>query len=102
MVASRATALGRRTSNAELAARELLTLLGVKWSAQVPIATFVVDLLVEPATVVEVHGGYWHDKPDIRARDKKRTETLEALGYRVIILRQDQMHLWWRALQSSL
>lgn len=85
-------------SKAELQARELLDRLKLPWTAQVPIDRWVIDLMLPGKVAIEVHGTYWHDRPSNRARDLRKRATLEAMGYRLIELRTDQMHLWWEAL----
>lgn len=97
--AARATALGKVTSRPELRARELLTHFGLQWTPQVPIGRWVVDLMIADIKLaIEVHGAYWHDKPGAVERDARRQREIERLGYRVLILRSDQMHFWWRDL----
>jgi very-short-patch-repair endonuclease len=99
MVASRATALGRTTSLAEQQARELLDVLGLTYRTQVPIGSWVIDLVVDsPTLAIEVHGAYWHDLPAAVQRDVRKRATLTAMGYTVLFLRTDEMHLWWQQL----
>lgn len=105
MIAGRATALKNRTmrSKAEQQCLALLDHFGLVWEEQVPIRRWIVDfLLSDGQVVIEVHGGYWHDRPAHHARDLRRQKELEGMGYTVIILRQDEMHFWWRTLAEHL
>jgi very-short-patch-repair endonuclease len=99
MVASRATALGRTTSLAERQARELLGVLGLPYRTQVPMGSWVIDLVVDsPKLAIEVHGAYWHDRPGAVERDARKRATLTTMGFTVLFLRTDRMHLWWQQL----
>jgi len=103
--AARATALKNRVgrTKAEVAAGELLKLFSLDCREQVPIGSYIVDFLVEDLhLVVEVHGGYWHDRPMHQMRDERRKKWLESKGLKVLYLRQDQMHLWFLKLASIL
>lgn len=101
MAAARATALkGGIRSKAELQCAELLTTLGMAFEQQIAISRFIVDFLVGNL-VIEVHGSYWHARPQAVERDKRKRESLEQMGYHVLYLRTDHMHLWWRLLQSD-
>lgn len=95
----RATALGTTRSRPELQAEELLAILGLAFETQIPIGRWVVDFrLIGKPIVIEVHGGYWHDRPAAKIRDAKKRTYLEGLGYQVIALRTDNACLWWLAL----
>lgn len=80
---------------------ELLTTLKIPFQQQVPIGRWIVDFLTDQ-TVIEVHGGYWHDRPQAKLRDQRKRETLESMGYQVIFCRTDRMHLWWQDLSALL
>ena len=57
---------------------------GVSFRRQTPIGPWVVDFLCASARlVIEVDGGQ-HCEPEGVARDRRRTEWLEAAGYRVL------------------
>lgn len=95
--AARATGkAGVRTSKSEIFAEELLDLLGKPYRRGVPYGRWVLDFVLrEEQTVIEVHGTYWHDRPDSAARDLVKRAKLEEDGYRVLFWRTDKTHLWW-------
>ncbi len=87
----------KRTSKLERQAQELLDVLGLKWIPHVAMGPFILDLVVpELSLAVDVRGSYWHSLPDAIDRDRRREETARMLGYRVLVLHGDQVHLWWR------
>src|SRR2546425_9601727 len=55
---------------------------GVQYERQVRLGKYVVDFLVPPKMVLEVTGGVHKAR---RLRDLVRTQTLETLGYKVVI-----------------
>ncbi|CAA2136489.1 endonuclease domain-containing protein [Hyphomicrobium sp. ghe19] len=57
---------------------------GVKFVRQFPIENYYVDFACRDArSIVEIDGGT-HDTPSELAHDSKRTQTLMALGYKVV------------------
>jgi len=42
-------------------------------------------------TVIEIDGGY-HNKPDVKKRDAERTKMLNAIGYRVIRITNEEIY----------
>ena len=94
---SMATALGKKMSLPEQAAKELLDHFQLAWKNQVSIDKYIVDFLIGNV-VIEVFGGYWHTRPGSLERDTNKVNRLRELGYRVIILRQERMHFWWKDL----
>ena len=82
----------KKATKIELAAARLFVLLGLEVQAEVAIGALRVDFLCE-RTVIEIHG--WHHRiPKVRAGDAARTERLQALGYRVVVLWWDAQETW--------
>jgi very-short-patch-repair endonuclease len=98
---ARAKALSKEKSKIELACEDLLNLYGVTYKCQVPISRYIVDYLIEDMDVViEVHGGYWHSREKAMKRDARKRKLLEERGYRVIELKQKDIHLWFMELMN--
>ncbi len=65
--------------------------LGVKFRRQHPLDKFVADFFCfERKLIVEIDGGY-HDLPDEKAKDDERTKVLNALGYKVIRFKNEEV-----------
>lgn len=104
MMASRALAMKNRTtrSKSEAQCAALLRVLKLRFREQVATGPFIVDFLLPSLNVIiEVHGGYWHDKPTHKQRDARKRKFLTSLGYRLIVLRQRDTHLWMQTLMKS-
>ncbi len=41
--------------------------------------------------IVEMYGGYWHDRADIRQHDLRRIRDIRKAGYEVLIVRQSEL-----------
>jgi G:T-mismatch repair DNA endonuclease (very short patch repair protein) len=92
-----------RTSRTEKRAAELLDALGLVYRTQVPAGPFTVDIMLPAEQIaIDVHGGHWHDLPEAQERDQRRRARLEASGYKVLVLRESAMHLWWLQIQQAL
>lgn len=64
---------------------------GLKFRCQHPVGPYVLDFYYpEHHLVVEVDGGI-HERPDQAAYDADRTEQLEAFGYRVLRVRNEDV-----------
>ncbi len=44
---------------------------------------FFVDFLLPNNVIIECNGMYWHTKPEVVERDKRKNKTLEQLGYKI-------------------
>lgn len=64
---------------------------GVRFSRQVAIGPFFADFCCRNAKLVIEIDGATHDTPEELARDTRRTAWLEAQGYRVIRLRNEEL-----------
>lgn len=40
---------------------------------------------------VEIYGDYWHNRPEIKLRDKRREETLRKYGWRLIVIWEHEL-----------
>ncbi len=91
---AKAKDLRKNTTEAEKALWEKLKqkqLGGYKFRRQHPIHKFIVDFYCHKLKlVVEVDGGY-HNEPEQRGKDKKRTELLESQGVKVIRFSNDDV-----------
>lgn len=57
----------------------------IKFEREVKFRRFHVDFLIgEFRSVIECDGEYWHQRPEIADRDKRKEELLTSLGYRVL------------------
>lgn len=66
-------------------------LAGLKFRRQHAVGPFVLDFFCsELKLMVEVDGGI-HDEPDQRSRDAERTELLNAVGYHVVHVRNEEV-----------
>ncbi len=66
-------------------------LAGHKFSRQASIEPFVADFLCREAKLIVEIDGATHGEPDQIARDAARTQHLEALGYRVFRVTNDDV-----------
>ncbi len=83
----RARDLRRNQTDAEFKLWQLLRaqrLGSYKFRRQFPIGDFIVDFCCKQHCLVIELDGSQHGEPEATARDKRRTLTLEAKGYRVI------------------
>ncbi len=66
---------------------------------QAPIGPFIVDFVCHDAKlIIELHGGA-HDAPNVALRDQARNEWLRGRGYRLLVLRNEEVE---RGLQHVL
>lgn len=92
---------GGRVSRAEMDARELLDSLGIEWAAQVPMASFVMDLVcLKERMVVDVRSRYYHNLPGAVDRSERREAAAKARGYGFVVLWEDRRHMWWKVLRD--
>jgi len=57
---------------------------GMRFRRQAPIGPYIADFLcLNPRLIIEIDGGQ-HNMPEHEAYDKKRTDYLEARGYKVL------------------
>jgi very-short-patch-repair endonuclease len=89
MLRDRARGMRKASSQAERAAWEIVRdhRLGPKFRRQFPIDQYIADLAcIEAKLIIEIDGSS-HDVADQKLRDAERTARLEALGWRVLRLR---------------
>lgn len=76
-----------RPTSIEISVRNVLDALKVDYQEQKPIGRYMVDFFIPSTnTVIECDGDYWHNLPEVVARDKRKDEFLNQKGYRVIRL----------------
>lgn len=75
-------------SRLERAVREALSGAGFDFREQVRLGRYHADFVLG-SLVVEADGAYWHDRPDVAARDRRRDAWLRAQGFEVLRLRED-------------
>ncbi len=62
----------------------VLHLAKIEYKKEVKFRRFHVDFLVENyKTAIECDGEYWHLRPEIQDRDRRKEELLASLGYKV-------------------
>jgi very-short-patch-repair endonuclease len=65
----------------------------ITYEAQAQMGRFVCDFVLRRAgLVIECDGSYWHSIPLVKSRDKRKDEWLKANGYRILRLREDDIH----------
>ena len=75
----------RGPSTLEEKMERALDLAGIKFEREVKFKRFHVDFLLEHAkSIIECDGEYWHLKPKIQERDKRKEKLLSRMGYRVL------------------
>lgn len=92
-----ATAASSRTrpTSIERSVASVLDALGVSYLSQVPFGKYVADFVIpERKLIIECDGDYWHSRPGIPERDRKRDDWLNAQGYTVV-------RLWERAIRRG-
>jgi very-short-patch-repair endonuclease len=81
----------KRDTRPELAVKNWLQEKGISFQSQVPFSKIgVVDFLVG-TTVIECDGVYWHTLPGTPEKETKRDAKLNALGYTVIRISDEEM-----------
>jgi very-short-patch-repair endonuclease len=53
---------------------------------------FIVDFLVSGKLVIEVQGKYWHSKSSRIRKDEVKKECLEAEGYTVLAITDEELY----------
>ncbi|MDP3917684.1 MAG: DUF559 domain-containing protein [Candidatus Woesebacteria bacterium] len=62
-----------------------LNLAQIKFEREAKFKRFHVDFLLEKyKTVIECDGEFWHLKPNVKERDKRKDILLQSLGYKVL------------------
>lgn len=91
-----------RRSNLEVRAEELFEAMGLRFEPNFPVGRFVADFyLPDHRIVVECYGPLHRKRQDAIQRDKDRARVVAEAGYRLVILSDLDMHLWWRSLQDA-
>ena len=79
---------GRRSAIEEMVEKELASM-GVAYKSQEKIGPWLVDFyLPEHRLVIECDGDYWHNRPEVKRRDKRKNKWLIAHGYTIIRLKE--------------
>ena len=55
----------------------------------------IADFFIKPNLIIECDGIYWHNLPEVKARDKRQTLYLEKEGYTVL-------HLWEEEINNNI
>ena len=71
--------------------RECFEIMGVPHAPQVRIGQWTVDFLVGDRIVVEVDGDYWHSKPEVAEKDKRKDSWLTENGYVPCHIRESEL-----------
>ncbi len=75
----------RGESSLEEMMKVSLDKINVSYQREVKFKRFRVDFLIEKyKTVIECDGEFWHLRPNVKARDKRKDILLQSLGYRVL------------------
>ncbi len=75
----------RGESSLEEMMKNSLDRLKVNYQREVKFKRFRVDFLLEKyKTVIECDGEFWHLKPNVKERDKRKDVLLQSLGYKVL------------------
>lgn len=86
---------GGRRSSIEITTETWLMAQGEPFEAQRQIGPWLVDFyLPQRNLVIEVDGDYWHAKPKIAAKDRKKDGWMRANGYRIV-------RIWERAVRAA-
>lgn len=81
----------REETTIEAAVREALTAIGVSFKAQHRIGSFYVDFLLPNNIVIEADGDYWHSRPEVAEKDRRKDAYLTSEGYRVLHLTESEI-----------
>jgi very-short-patch-repair endonuclease len=73
-----------------------------KFRRQHPIGTFVADFACQAIKLVIEVDGASHDNPDQAAWDEMKTEYLRAEGWRVVRVRNDDVHLAFGEVEAQI
>lgn len=80
----------RAETTPERIVRETLAELEIPFDAQVRVGRWTVDFLLR-SLVIEVDGDYWHDKPEVVAKDRRKDRWLQNNGYEVFRIRESEL-----------
>lgn len=76
----------------EIIVESLLQTSGVEYEAQKHIGWWIVDFYIpDKNLVIECDGDYWHNKPEVKARDARKDAYLTRKGYQVLRLLGSQI-----------
>lgn len=82
----------QRDTDIEQAVKGCLESRNIPFQVQVPLhGIALVDFVVEPKTVVQCDGVFWHTRPGVAERDAVQDKALKALGYEVIRVTSDEL-----------
>jgi len=83
---------GRKTS-IEIIVEELLRNLNVEFEIQIPINGFITDFFIRSlGAVIEADGDYWHSRPNVIERDKRKNIAIISAGYKLLRLTETEIH----------
>ncbi len=58
---------------------------GIQFKTDFPVESISkADIFIDPNICIFADGNYWHDKPEVRDRDKRQTKKLQDTGYIVL------------------
>jgi len=81
-----------RPSSYELFIENLLKKLKIKFVKECRFSKYYADFyLSKLKTVIEVDGGYWHNKKEIKKRDRRKTKYINSLGIKVIRIKGEDI-----------
>jgi len=78
----------------ELKIKEILIDIGIEFKQQFIIGRkFSVDFFVPKANlIIECNGDYWHNREDIKKKDKRKMKYLEVCGFNILILWEHEIN----------
>ena len=91
--AYRSHTIGRKPTSIERKVKAMLDDIGIEYIAEKPMGAFVCDFVIKPVRlVIECDGSYWHNLPEVKARDANKDKWLKAHGYFVLRLSEDDIN----------
>jgi very-short-patch-repair endonuclease len=79
-------------SSIERAICQVLDALDIEYETQVLIGPYLADILIRSQNLIlECDGSYWHSRPGVAEKDRKRDTYLKGLGYRVVRLGEKEI-----------
>jgi very-short-patch-repair endonuclease len=72
----------KKPTSLDVPVAQVLDALGIKYESQKIIGRCIVDFYIPDCNlIIEADGWYWHNKPEVKARDKRRDAWLRSKGY---------------------
>jgi len=83
----------KKETKIEIITADVLDQLGIEYEKQKIIGRYVTDFFIPSlGLVIECDGIYWHNRPGVREKDKRRDTYIKSCGYAVLRIWEPEIH----------